>query len=84
MSISKPDVNASLLDALGLPVQRFRTWINEVTKLGIISGTGSPETVVIASELQQYYDTTGGAGSNMYIKKLDNIGGDRSKGWELI
>jgi hypothetical protein len=81
--ISKPDINASLLDSVGKPVQRFRTWINEVTRLGIIRGTGSPEGVVEALEDQQYYDDSGGPGANMYIKKLDNIAGDKSKGWEL-
>ena len=67
-----------------LMLQEFRTWTQNVSKLGILSGSGSPETVEPGEQTQLYMDTAGTAGSILYIKKLADIGGDTTQGWILV
>jgi len=62
----------------------FRTFCNKVAQLGLIIGTGSPEGVVTAEQGQEYMDDAGVAGAIKYIKRDDNVAGDKSKGWILI
>ena len=45
-----------------------------------ISGTGSPEGVVIAEPLKNYLDTAAAAGSNFFVKKT----GSGNTGWQLV
>ncbi len=63
---------------------RFRNWTDNVSRLAIIEGSGSPEGVVEALTTQLYMDTTGISGSILYIKRDDNINGDRTQGWILV
>lgn len=67
-----------------LPSDRMLDWMSQITDLDIIIGTGSPEGVVIARQGREYMDDAGSAGAIKYIKKLADIGGDRSQGWILI
>jgi hypothetical protein len=64
--------------------QRFYKWTQSVTDLQMMSGAGSPETVVEATETSLYMDTAGTAGNILYIKKLSDISGDRTRGWILV
>lgn len=47
------------------------------------TGTGSPEGVVSAKTGKQYIDTAGAPGSVLYVKQVDDVAGDTSKGWTL-
>jgi hypothetical protein len=64
--------------------QRFYTWTQAITNLQILTGSGSPENVVVATETTLYMNTAGTAGNILYIKKLSDISGDRSRGWILV
>jgi hypothetical protein len=64
--------------------QRFYTWTQAITNLQILTGSGSPETVVVATETTLYMNTAGTAGNILYIKKLSDISGDRTQGWILV
>jgi len=64
--------------------QRFYSWTQAITNLQILTGSGSPETVVVATETTLYMNTAGTAGNILYIKKLSDIAGDRSQGWILV
>jgi hypothetical protein len=75
--------NESLVDDKGRPTGKHFNWLLLVTDLQLAEGSGSPEGVLEASRLKQYFDTAGAAGSRMYIKVTDDILGDRTKGWEL-
>ena len=48
------------------------------------TGTGNPETVLAANQGKRYRDINGTTSAIMYVKNLDAIGGDRTKGWILI
>ena len=54
------------------------------TQLQILTGTGSPEGVIEAKAATLYMNTAGTAGSILYIKRDDDISGDRSQGWILV
>lgn len=47
-------------------------------------GAGSPEGVLEALQYQTYINTTGSTGSLMYVKKLTDIGGDKTQGWIAV
>lgn len=55
----------------------FASWAHQITALGILTGTGSPEGVIEADRKTLYLDTSGG----LYIKRDADIAGDRTKGW---
>jgi len=64
--------------------QRFYSWTQAITNLQILTGSGSPESVVVATETTLYMNTAGAAGNILYIKKLSDVAGDRSQGWILV
>ena len=64
--------------------QIFRTWTEEVGRLSVLTGSGSPEGTVSAQATRLYMDTAGTAGAILYIKRDDDIAGDATKGWILI
>lgn len=81
MAVNPLSPNMPCVDAMGKPMQNLLIIIEQLRKLEPISGSGSPETVVTANKLRIYLDDDTG---DVYIKKLDAIGGDKSQGWELI
>ncbi len=62
----------------------FMSWLQKATDLQIAAGSGSPETVLSAGQGKLYMDTSGSAGSILYIKRNADIGGDATKGWILV
>jgi len=81
--IVKPG-NEQLYDKSGRPSAKQFQWLQLVTDLDMILGTGSPEGVVEAREKRFYADRSGGAGSTLYLKVQNAIAGDRTTGWVLI
>jgi hypothetical protein len=51
---------------------QYQGWIDSVTNLlnalEVIEGAGSPEGVVYADKKKLYFNTTGGAGTLIYLK----------------
>jgi hypothetical protein len=82
--IPEPIKSMPIVDAQGRPTEIFWSWLFQINQLQIITGTGSPEGAVSAQELRLYEDTDAAAGSNLYIKRLSDIGGDRTQGWRLV
>ncbi len=62
----------------------FRRWVELMTELDPIKGTGSPEGVVEARQTRQYMDDAGIASAILYIKRDNDIAGDKTKGWILV
>jgi len=83
-NIPVPVLNFPIVDKNGIPTSDFARWITQVTNNDIIIGTGSPEGIVEATVGRQYMDDSGSSGSILYIKKLADIGGDRTQGWILV
>ena len=71
------------VDKMGSLTLIFKTWVQQVSRLSIIEGKGSPEGNEAAMRSRQYHDINGGTGTSMYIKKVDSIGGDKKLGWIL-
>lgn len=82
--IIPPSPLAHIADDSGM-LQRFMNWTQDVSERinfnTIIDGSGSPENVIEANANKQYRDT---AGPNLYWKSVDDVGGDKSKGWLLV
>ena len=84
MRIVPPDGTRSIVREDGSMEDAFRAFVNQVSKLGIIIGTGSPEGIVDAAQTELYMDDAGAAGSVLYIKRDTDIGGDTTQGWILV
>ena len=84
MNIGNPVPTASIIDSAGRMVNNFRTWTQQISRLSILEGVGSPEGVIEAQVTRQYMDTNGTAGAILYIKRDSDIGGDKTQGWILV
>lgn len=82
--VTPPTTTRPIIDEQGEMVQEMRTWTQIITNQALIIGTGSPEAVVESPQGTVYMNDAGTAGSILYIKRDDNITGDRTKGWILV
>lgn len=82
--IVQPDADAQIVTSDGRMTDEFQRFINQITQLDLIVGTGSPEGVIEATVGRAYVDDTGATGSLLYMKKLADIGGDRTQGWVAV
>lgn len=84
MALRTLDRVTPVVDDMGRPTQILQLLSEEIARLPIIIGTGSPEGVVEARRGRQYMDDAGTTGTILYIKKLSDIGGDKKQGWILV
>lgn len=68
----------------GILTQEARSYFRVITERALIIGTGSPEGAVEAEKGATYMDDSASMGSILYIKKQDEISGDRASGWVLV
>lgn len=81
MAVNPLSRNQPCVDEDGKPLQNLLIIIEQLRNLEPLSGIGSPENVVSANKLRIYVDENTG---ELYVKKLDAIGGDKSQGWVLV
>lgn len=84
MQVNTLSRSVPVVDSTGRPTNELNLFSEAVSKMPIIPGTGSPEGVVEALETRLYMDTAGTTGAILYIKRFNDIGGDRKFGWILV
>jgi len=84
MNIVNPAASLPIILENGTMAEPFRLWTQQITRMEVLMGTGSPETVVDAPMGKFYFDDAGTAGAILYIKRDTDIGGDPTKGWVLV
>jgi hypothetical protein len=82
--ITPPAQGQPIIGATGKMTQVFRTWTQAVSRLDVLSGTGSPEGVINAPQKTLYMNTAGVAGAILYIKRDTDVAGDPTQGWILV
>tara|TARA_Y100000114_G_scaffold156109_1_gene182106 strand:- start:218 stop:475 length:258 start_codon:yes stop_codon:yes gene_type:complete len=82
--IINPSPNYPIVNEKGQSNKEFTLWLQQITGLQILGGSGSPENVVSAAQKSLYMDTAGTAGSILYIKRDASVAGDKKKGWILV
>lgn len=82
--IPKVTPTQSLVDAQGKARPQFRTFLLNVANSATIVGSGIPEGSLVAKQGILYVDIAGAAGAILYVKQLQDVGGDTSKGWVAI
>lgn len=82
--ITPPNQGQPIVSPDGRMTQVFRSWAQGVSKLEMLSGAGSPEGVVNATQKTLYMDTAGTAGAILYIKRDTSVAGDPTQGWILV
>jgi hypothetical protein len=85
VDVIAPSPVESVISEKGGMLQRFMNWTQDVTNaLNFVtptSGTGTPETVVSAKTGKFFTDTVV---PNLYWKSVDDVAGDKTKGWLLV
>lgn len=81
MAVNTLSPNIPCVDTMGRPLQNLLIIIEQLRSYVPLSGDGSPEGVVSSNKLRLYMDDLTG---DVYIKKLDAIGGDKTQGWVLV
>ncbi len=79
ISFDRPIVESS-----GSMTLQTRSFFRQLVDRTLIIGSGSPEGVVEAEIGSSYMDDIGTAGAIYYIKRDDDIAGDKSQGWILV
>ena len=82
--VIQPSADTPITDGTGRQTQVMRSYLATLSGRALIIATGSPEGVIEASQGALYMDDSGSAGSILYVKRDDNISGDRSQGWILV
>ena len=84
-TISNVSATQSIVDPdTGLMRGHFSTFVLQVSTMGMIVGTGSPESNVEGNKGQAYMDDAGAAGAVLWIKQQTDIGGDTKQGWVAV
>ena len=73
-----------IVDDNGVAFSPFALFLLQVSESSLIIGDGTPENNVEAKQGRFYMDESGTTGSIIYVKKTDDISGDRKQGWILI
>jgi len=88
VNIIPPNSDRPIIDPDLTMFYLFREWTrfitDEVNSRSLLFGTGSPDGVVEAVKGREYMDESGTAGAIKYIKKFDDVAGDKTLGWILI
>lgn len=82
--ITEISFDRPITESDGTLTLQSRTYFKTLTNQALIIGTGSPEGVIEAEQGASYMDDAGTAGSIKYIKRDNDIGGDKSQGWILV
>ena len=80
----QPSSDRPMIKEDGSPSVQINTWLKKVSDRALIVGTGSPEGIVEAVQGAEYMDDAGVAGAIKYIKRDDDIAGDKTVGWVLV
>lgn len=84
MQVNPLGRSVAVVDESGRPTQELNLFSEAVANLPVIVGSGSPESVIEAQQARLYMDSAGATGTILYIKKFNDIGGDRKLGWTLV
>lgn len=81
LKISAPSPSFQSVDSNGFLYPEFASWTQVITERSLIIGSGNPEGVVEAPQGGEYMDEDAAVGDCRYIKRLSDIGGDKTLGW---
>ena len=69
--IAQPDADIPITDRNGVMSDPFQRWVNQVTRLDLIVGTGSPEGVIEAGIGREYIAGVGRDSEDRLLIILD-------------
>lgn len=84
MDVNPLSMAEPVVDDNGRPLRNLNLFSEGASKLPMLKGIGSPEGVVASRQDRIYRDTTGVAGSILYVKNVDDVAGDKTMGWILV
>lgn len=84
MDVNPLSMAEPVVDNSGRPLRNLNLFSEALSRITILSGSGSPEGVVPSRSKRLYMDTAGSSGSILYIKQVDDVGGDKTMGWVLV
>lgn len=79
-----PSPAIPLTDSSGMMDQEFRAFTQKIALRALIIGSGAPNGVVEAGQGALYMDESAATGDIQYIKRLADVGGDKTQGWRAV
>lgn len=79
-----PNKTRNPSDSSGGIEQTLFTTLQALVGRAVIVGSGDPESVVEARQGALYMDESASAGDVLYVKRLADIGGDKTQGWRAV
>lgn len=76
--------NRPIVELDGSTTHEMRNWAQKLTLRAVIIGNGPPEGVVESVQGSMYMDEDGITLTTLYIKRDNEIAGDRTLGWILV
>ena len=88
VNIPKPEARRPIVFPDFTQEDLLRDWISAITDQvntrSLLFGNGSPEGNVEAVKGREYMDEAGTAGNIKYVKRSDDVAGNKTLGWILV
>ena len=82
--LAPPLATVPIVDNDGTMSPIMRAFTQKASVRALIIGTGDPESVIEAEQGALFLDTNANVGDVLYVKRLADIGGDKTQGWRAV
>ena len=82
--VAPPSPVIPIADESGNMEASLRSFTQKIAARALIIGSGNPESVIEAEQGALFMDEDAAAGDVLYVKRLGDIGGDKSQGWRAV
>lgn len=82
--VTPPLSNVPITNSAGNIEPAFRSFTQKLALRSLIIGNGNPEGVIEGAQGAVYMNEDASAGDVLFIKRLSDIGGDKTQGWRAV
>lgn len=82
--VAPPSPVIPIADDMGNMEASLRSFTQKLAARALIIGSGNPESVIQAEQGALFMDEDAASGDVLYIKRLSDIGGDKTQGWRAV
>lgn len=79
-----PSPVISPIDEQGNMESSFRAFTQKIALRAMIIGSGNPEGLIQGEQGAMFLDSDASVGDVLYVKRLSDISGDKTKGWRAV
>lgn len=79
-----PNSTVPIVNSSGNIEPSFRSFTQILALRALIIGTGNPEGTIEAAQGAIFMNEDASAGDVLFIKRLGDVGGDKTQGWRAV